>query len=134
MWIAANTHANAESTAIINLERQQYRCYCPSVMVQRRHARKVETVRRPFFPGYVFVDIESRKGIWRPIMSTVGIRAVVRFGEKLGVVPTGLVQTMQEREAEGDLRAWRTRSVQARAGCAIRRNRLSRFDRPDRRD
>ncbi|MEZ5667674.1 MAG: transcriptional activator RfaH [Alphaproteobacteria bacterium] len=105
MWLAVNTHANAEDTAISNLERQAYACYCPKVAVQRRHARKVETVRRPFFPGYVFVDVASRDGIWRPIMSTVGVRAVVRFGERLGIVPAGLVETLRAREAEGDLRA-----------------------------
>lgn len=105
MWIAVNTHANAEPLAISNLERQEYRCYCPTVEVQRRHARKVETVRRPFFPGYVFVDVESRQGVWRPVMSTIGVRAVVRFGERLGVVPAGLVETLQRREAKGDLRA-----------------------------
>ncbi|MGF1627168.1 MAG: transcription termination/antitermination protein NusG [Alphaproteobacteria bacterium] len=105
MWIAVNTHPNAEPQAILNLERQEYRCYCPTIEVQRRHARKVETVRRPFFPGYLFVDVDSRKGVWRPIMSTIGVRAVVRFGEKLGVVPPALVETLQRREADGDLRA-----------------------------
>ena len=105
MWIAVNTHPNAEPQAIFNLKRQDYRCYCPTIEVQRRHARKVETVRRPFFPGYLFVDVDSRAGVWRPIMSTIGVRAVVKFGEKLGVVPPELVSTLQHREADGDLRA-----------------------------
>ena len=106
MWIAVNTHANAEQTAIINLERQEYGCYCPMIQVQRRHARKVETVRRPFFPGYLFVDIDTRERRWRPIMSTIGVRAVVRFGEKLGVVPDGMVEALRQREEESDLRAF----------------------------
>jgi len=83
MWIAVNTHANAESLAVANLRRQRYECYCPTYPAQRRHARKVENVRRPLFPGYVFVDVDSRDGIWRPIMSTVGVRAVVKFGDIL---------------------------------------------------
>lgn len=106
MWIAVNTHANAESLAVSNLRRQRYDCYCPTYPAQRRHARKVEAVRRPLFPGYVFVDVGSRDGIWRPIMSTIGVRAVVRFGERLGVLPGNLVATLREREAEGDLRAF----------------------------
>lgn len=109
MWIAVNTHANAEQTAIANLERQDYRCYCPTVEVTRRHARKVDTVRRPFFPGYLFVDIASKEGRWRPIMSTIGVRAVVRFGDKLGLVPEGLVDALRQREADSDLRAFDVR-------------------------
>jgi transcriptional antiterminator RfaH len=105
MWIAVNTHPNAEPQAELNLRRQDYRCYCPTVEVQRRHARRVETVRRPFFPGYLFVDLASRKGIWRPIMSTLGVRAVVKFGDRLGEVPSDFVETLQQREASGDLRA-----------------------------
>lgn len=105
MWIAVNTHANAESLAVSNLKRQRYDCYCPTYPAERRHARKVETVRRPLFPGYVFVDVDSRDGIWRPIMSTIGVRAVVRFGERLGVLPGDLVKTLREGEANGDLRA-----------------------------
>lgn len=105
MWIAVNTHPNAEPQAILNLRRQDYRCYCPTVEATRRHARKVETVRRPFFPGYLFVDIASREGIWRPIASTLGVRQVVRFGDALGEVPGGLVETLQSREEAGDLRA-----------------------------
>ena len=106
MWIAVNTHANAETQAVLNLRRQRYDCYCPTYPAQRRHARKVEAVRRPLFPGYVFVDLDSRQGIWRPIMSTIGVRSVVRFGERLGALPAGLVKTLREREAAGDLRAF----------------------------
>ena len=119
MWIAVNTHPNAEPQAMFNLKRQDYRCYCPTVEVTRRHARKVETVRRPFFPGYLFVDLASRKGIWRPIASTLGVRAVVRFGEELGAVPAALVETLQRREADGDLRAHDV-LVRFRAGQQVR--------------
>ena len=104
IWIAVATHPNAEGQAVQNLKRQGYECYCPCTSVQRRHARRSEMVKRPFFPGYLFVRLDRTCGQWRPIMHSRGVRTVVRFGEKLGIVPQGLIESLIAGERDGGLK------------------------------
>ena len=103
IWIAVATHPNAEGQAVQNLKRQGYQCYCPRTRVTRRHARRSETVERPFFPGYLFVRLDRTRDQWRPIMHSRGVRTVVRFGEKLGIVPQGVIERLLAREDYGGL-------------------------------
>ena len=104
IWIAVATHPNAEGQAVQNLKRQGYECYCPYTRVLRRHARRSEMVNRPFFPGYLFVRLDPTRDQWRPITYSRGVRAIVRFGEDLGVVPQGLVESLIAKEEGGGLK------------------------------
>lgn len=103
-WIAVATHANAERQAVQSLNRQGYECYCPYSRVLRRHARRSEMVDRPFFPGYLFVRLNLDRDQWRPIMHSRGVRAIVRFGDELGIVPDGVVDGLLAREEDGGLK------------------------------
>jgi transcriptional antiterminator RfaH len=100
-WVAASTHPHKETTAISNLLRQGFEAYCPLIRRRWRHARKVQEVLRPLFPGYVFVAVNPAQQRWRPILSTVGIRTLVRFGDSLGVLPSRFVESLRSHEIEG---------------------------------
>ena len=100
-WVAASTHPHKEPTAIRNLLRQGFEAYCPMVRRRWRHARKVQEVLRPLFPGYVFVAVDPTQHRWRPILSTVGIRTLVRFGDSLGLVPHRFIESLRSYEVEG---------------------------------
>jgi transcriptional antiterminator RfaH len=102
-WVAAGTHAHKESTAITNLLRQGFEAYCPMIRKRRHHARRVREVLRPLFPGYVFIAIDPTQHRWRPILSTVGIRTLIRFGDSLGVLPHRFVEDLRSYEKEGAL-------------------------------
>lgn len=102
-WIALYTRAHQENTAIANIARQGFDAYCPMIARLRRHARKTEEVRRPLFPSYVFVRLDEDRFQWRPLLSTVGVRSVVRFRENLGFMPEGFVEKLRAYEATGRL-------------------------------
>ena len=101
VWIAVNTHPSREHSAMRNLLNQGYGPYLPTIRKQVRHARKVHDVLRPLFPGYLFVRIEPAEQQWRPILSTVGVRSVVRTGDTPCVVPEAFVQDLKKREDDG---------------------------------
>lgn len=100
-WIAASTHAHKEPMAITNLERQGFNAYCPMIKRRVRHARKLSEVLRPLFPGYVFIRLDLDRDQWRPIMSTFGVRNLIRFGDRLGALPSAFVETLLAREQDG---------------------------------
>lgn len=105
MWVAASTHPNKEGLAADNLRRQGYRVYCPLVEKARRHARKTEIVRRPMFPGYVFICLDEAAQGCRAIRSTVGVRHLVAFGEAPARLPDTFVAALQAREIDGAIPA-----------------------------
>src|SRR5271157_2980261 len=81
-WTLVATSQRKERCAQFNLERQGFVVYCPMVRRQIKHARLVSEVLRPLFPGYLFVQISQEATSWRPILSTIGVRALIRSGNR----------------------------------------------------
>ena len=104
-WLALYTKARQEQRALVNIERQGFTAYCPMIRRLRRHARRIEHVRRPLFPSYVFVHLDKYKFQWRPLLSTTGVSSVVQFDGKPALVPEGFIESLQACENESDLRA-----------------------------
>lgn len=100
-WIAVNTHPHRETVAVENLLRQKFDTYCPVVRKRRSHARRLETVLRPLFPCYLFVRADPERARWRPILSTYGVRTIVRAGEELSFVDHAFIASLRAREVEG---------------------------------
>lgn len=100
-WAVVNTQPHKERLALQNLERQGYRVYCPLIRRQRSHARRVEEVLRPLFPGYLFARVDAEAQRWRPMLSTLGVRTLVRCGERLSLIDDAFVQSLKSRELDG---------------------------------
>ena len=56
---------------------------------------------RPLFPGYVFVRHDSEGAYWRPILSTMGVRSLVRFGDRLGLLDDQFITALRLCERDG---------------------------------
>lgn len=100
-WVVVNTQPHRERFAVENLDRQNFACYCPQLLKTVRHARKTRNVLRPLFAGYVFVQVEVQQQRWQSIMSTYGVRSVVRLGDSLGFLDDGFVASLKAREIDG---------------------------------
>jgi transcriptional antiterminator RfaH len=99
-WIAVNTNPHREHIVLAHLKQQALTAYCPMIRRQRSHARRVEAVLRPLFPGYLFVQA-SLDLRWRPILTTHGVRTVVRTGDDPGFVDDALIAGLKAREIDG---------------------------------
>ena len=100
-WVAVNTQPHRERIALDNLTRQEFHAYCPLVRKRVSHARLTQDVLRPLFPSYLFVKLDPDVQRWRAILSTFGVRTLVRCGERLGFIPNGLIDGLKAREIEG---------------------------------
>lgn len=100
-WIVVNTRPHAEPTALENLQRQAFETYCPMLRKRRSHARRVDMVLRPLFPGYLFARPGTAGRRWRPILSTHGVRTVVRAGEEPSCIDHGFIASLKAREIDG---------------------------------
>ena len=100
-WVALNTQPHRERIALESLSHQGFYGYCPLIRKRISHARSTQNVLRPLFPSYLFVQIDPSMQRWRPILSTFGVRTVVRCGELLSFVPDRFIDSLKAREIEG---------------------------------
>ncbi len=57
-----------------------------------RHARRFETRKVPYFPGYIFVALDVALQRWRSVNGTFGVRSLVMQGDRPLPIPPGLVE------------------------------------------
>lgn len=100
-WVVLSTHPHKERFALDNLLRQSFPAYCPMIRVSARHARRTRQTLRPIFPGYVFAAVDCETETWRPLLSTFGVRGLVRTGDRPSYLPDGFVAALRAREIEG---------------------------------
>lgn len=69
-----------------------------------RHARKVRSVNRPLFPGYIFVSFDVETTQWRAINSTYGVSSLIMAGlNSPQAAPEDLMQNLMARCGEDDM-------------------------------
>ena len=93
-WYVVNTHAHQEARAQANLERQGFRAWAPTMRRSRRHARRIDTVESPMFPGYVFVSFDPDSDRWSSINGTFGVRRLLCAGDRPQRVPDDFVSAL----------------------------------------
>ena len=100
-FAVVNTQPHKERAVIDNLGRQGYEGYCPKIVRRVSHARKISSVLRPLFPGYLFVALDVERQGWSAIGSTIGVRRVIKFGDRPALIGSGFVQSLKSREVDG---------------------------------
>lgn len=100
-WMVVATHASREAYATENLERQGFVVYTPRIQRQIRHARRTSLAARPLFPSYIFVSETSARDNWRRLMSTHGVRTLLRSGDRPSLVSGDFVRALRAREVDG---------------------------------
>lgn len=100
-WYVAQTHPRAETKAAEHLTRQGFGVYLPHFRKKRRHARRIDEVKAPLFPRYLFVSIDVATQRWLSIQSTVGVARLICNGDVPAVVQPGIVDALRQREDEG---------------------------------
>ena len=103
-WFVAQLKPNCAHIAERNLRRQGFLTFLPLESKTRRERNRFVTTLTPLFPGYIFVAIDTVRGLWRAVNSTLGITRLVSFGRMPTPVPTELVEQLQRRcDASGQL-------------------------------
>jgi transcription elongation factor/antiterminator RfaH len=93
-WFVVHTLPHQEKRAQLQLENQTYRTFLPRRERTIRHARKLTTVVRPFFPRYLFIVLDLERHQWRAVNGTLGVAGLVMQGDRPHPVPPGIVETL----------------------------------------
>ncbi len=99
-WYLIHTKPRQELLAEENLERQGYETYLPMAEVRRKRRGRTVRVIDPMFPRYLFIHLSDETDDWRPIRSTLGVAALVKFGEEPARIPDQLIDVLRNRETD----------------------------------
>lgn len=97
-WYLIHTKPRQEQLAREHLERQGYQIYLPFAPVRRKRRGRTIRVVDPMFPRYLFINLSDETDDWRPIRSTIGVSALVRFGQTPARIPDSLIENLKSRE------------------------------------
>jgi transcription antitermination factor NusG len=104
--------------ASAHLQRQNFPVFLPRRQKTRRHARKIDVVLAPFFPGYLFVQLDLRRDPWRSVNGTYGVGRLVMQGDAPAPAPRGVVEAL--RDASDDDGILRLPSDDLKPGQTVR--------------
>ena len=97
-WYAVQVHPRSEMKALTHIARQGFEVFLPRFMKRRNHARRVENVSAPLFPGYLFVAIDMAAQRWRCINSTVGVQRLVCNGDRPAMIDAKVIDALKIRQ------------------------------------
>ncbi|WP_407166024.1 transcription termination/antitermination protein NusG [Bradyrhizobium sp. ORS 111] len=93
-WYVINSLPRREFRAERQLRNQRFDVFLPRRLKTVRHARKLTNVVAPFFPRYLFVELDLTRHPWRSINGTFGVAGLLMQGEVPQPVPRGVVEAM----------------------------------------
>lgn len=93
-WYAVHTRPLSEIRAQGHLENQNFQTFLPMRRKTVRHARKMSTVKAPFFPRYLFVALDLTRHRWHSVNGTFGVSRLVMRGDRPQPVPRGVVEAL----------------------------------------
>ena len=94
-WYAVQCLSNREFVAAAQLRNQGFTAFLPCQRRTRRHARRFDSVRRPLFPGYLFVQLDLARDRWRSVNGTLGVAKLVGNSDLPSAAPMGAIEMIR---------------------------------------
>lgn len=120
MWYVAQTQIQSEAKAGANLVQQGFDVYVPCYLRTVRHARRVNVVKAPLFPSYIFVRIDMETQRWRAINSTIGVKRLVGSEGIPARIGADIIQGLKEHEQADGFLSIVSPAIRFKTGDAVR--------------
>jgi transcriptional antiterminator RfaH len=100
IWAAVNVKPNQANKAEANLMRQGLVIFAPRIKITKRQQNRFIHRFDLFFPGYIFVHIDTTTDDARKVRSTYGVSNIVRVGDNIGALPDAFIEAMRNSTHE----------------------------------
>ena len=103
-WYVIHTKPRQEQRALLNLTRQGYECYLPTLATERLRQKAVKLVEEPLFARYLFTRLDTSLAgkSWAPIRSTSGVCRRVTFGNQPAKVDADLIEILRSSHSSAN--------------------------------
>ena len=99
-WYTVQSKPRQEAVAEQQLQNQGYSTYLPKIRHRKQRGGKWTQVTEPLFPRYLFIHVDPNEQSLAPVRSTIGVAALVRFGQILRPVPNEVIAFLKQAEDE----------------------------------
>lgn len=96
-WHVVQTNPRAEPSVQDGLVDRGFDVFLPQYWKKRSHARRIDKVKLPLFPCYLFVLFEATRDPWRSINTTRGVLRLICDGEKPCRLPDAVVPMIRAK-------------------------------------
>ena len=100
IWAAVNVKPNQANKAEANLTQQGFDFLAPRINVTKRQQNRFINRLDLFFPGYIFVQIDTATDDAQKVRSTYGVSNIVRVGDRIGALPDAFIEAMRNSTHE----------------------------------
>lgn len=112
-WLLIYCKPRQDSVAAVNLQRQEFTVYSPTIAVTQLEPGAGARLRtEPLFPGYVFIHVDPQVQSIAPVRSTKGVLRFVRFGAEYAAASQETIDQIERNAAEHRERASRCCTLQ----------------------
>jgi transcriptional antiterminator RfaH len=96
-WYILQHKHNAHHKAVKNLNQQGFKTFLPLYFETLHKANRITKVKKPLFPGYMFIKFDRINCQWGKINNTYGVSRLITFDSNLKCVPTELIDNLMKR-------------------------------------
>jgi transcriptional antiterminator RfaH len=96
-WYVVYARPRQETRAMENLGNQGFKCFLPTIRVERLRGGHRAMISEALFPRYLFVYLEAGRSNWSAIRSTRGVSHLVRFGGIAVRLHSSLIDALTEQ-------------------------------------
>lgn len=101
-WYCFRSKVRREKIAATAVRvRQDRAAFAPTISILRKTRHGKKRFIEPLFPGYFFARCRIRDDL-RNLLATEGVTGVIRYGERIPVVPDTAMEALRERFADGE--------------------------------
>lgn len=93
---AVDTLPRREACVEARLRRRGYRAWLPSIERLRRHARRIDTVFAPWFPGYLLAQLDIEREGSASIDATPDVRRLPGHRDRPMLMVTGFIEALRQ--------------------------------------
>ena len=96
-WYLLKYKTNKQNIALLNLKRQGFKIFFPTMEVTRRVNAQFKNEIIPLFPGYLFIAFDLKNDNWNSVNSTFGVSKIICSGNLPSKVPMSIINALKNR-------------------------------------
>ena len=101
-WYVVKTKRLKEDFAKINLINQNFKVYSPIIKTIKKMGDKIIHLKKPLFPGYLFVQFDLNNSNWSKINNTLGVTSLLSISNTLSSVNLSDIDSLKAAEDENN--------------------------------
>jgi len=103
-WFILQFKLNAHHQANRNLSQQGFQTFLPLHVSTLQNKSRFINIKRPLFPGYMFISFDRKQSKWQSINNTYGVLRLVTFNSILSSIPNEVMNNLMARcDSSGEL-------------------------------